>query len=138
MKTSKLLIASLAGGVTFFILGWLVYGMLLTDFMSKQNYATVMRAEADTIWWAAILSNLVMGFLLAWVLGKWGGIRTLMGGLIGGAILGALIAGTVDFGMYAWTNLMDITAIILDIVAYTVMGALTGGVVGWVLGTIKD
>ncbi len=34
MKTNKILLAGLAGAVLNFFLGWLVYGMLLYDFIT--------------------------------------------------------------------------------------------------------
>lgn len=136
MKTSKLLLAGLVGGVVYFALGFLIYGLLMKDAMSGMS--AVMRADADVQWWAGILGNLVMGVFLAWVFARWANVRTLMGGLTAGAIIGAFMASSYDLSMYAWTTLMDMKGLIMDIVISTLMTAVAGGVVGWMLGMGKE
>lgn len=51
--------------------------------------------------------------------------------------MGIMIAASVDFVMYGTSNMMDLTATLVDIVAYTVMSGLGGGVIGVVLGMGK-
>ena len=136
MKTSKLLMAGVAGGVTYFILGFLLYGLLLMDFFTRN--ATVNVSRENMVWWSLILGNLLLGFLLAYVFGKWANIKTFMGGLTGGAIFGILFAGGLDFTMHGTSDMMTMTGILVDIVVNTVMIAITGGVVGLVLGMGKE
>ncbi|MBK6622253.1 MAG: DUF1761 domain-containing protein [Saprospirales bacterium] len=136
MKTSKLLLAGLVGGVVYFALGFLIYGLLMKDAMAGMS--SVMRAEADTQWWAGILGNLVMGVFLAYVFARWANVRTLMGGLTAGAIIGAFIASSYDLSMYAWTTMMDMKGMVMDIVLSVVMTSVAGGVVGWMLGMGKE
>ena len=136
MKTSKLLLAGLVGGVVYFALGWLVYGVLMKDAMSGME--AIMRPEAETQWWAAILGNLVMGCFLAWVFARWANVKTLMGGLTAGAIIGAFMSGTFDLSMYAWTTMLDMKGMIMDIVVSVVLAAIAGGAVGWMLGMGKE
>ncbi len=139
MKTSKLLLAGLAGGVTNFLLGYLTYMVLLAGYMAKQP-ADCQRAEDAMIFWAGGLSCLILGLFLAYVFGRWASIKTLMGGLVGGAIIGAFVAGSSSFSSYAWTTYLgdDLSRVIVEIVVVTVMTAITGAVVGWVLGMGKE
>lgn len=136
MKTSKLLLAGLVGGVVYFGLGFLIYGLLMKDAMAGMS--SVMRAEADTQWWAGILGNLVMGIFLAYVFARWAGVKTLVGGLMAGAIIGAFVASSYDLSMYAWTTMMDMKAMVMDIVMTTIMTSVAGGAVGWMLGMGKE
>ncbi|MBK8489521.1 MAG: hypothetical protein IPL49_01130 [Saprospirales bacterium] len=137
MKTSKLLMAGVAGGVTYFILGFLLYGLLLMDFFTKNATNDVSRGDG-MVWWSLILGNLFVGFLLAYIFGQWASIKNFMGGLMGGAIVGFLFSGAIDFSMYGTSDLMNMTATISDILVGTIMFALTGGVVGLVLGMGKE
>lgn len=51
------------------------------------------------------LSNLVMALMLAVVFEYWASIRTFVGGLKGGAILGFLFALSIDLGELGYVNL---------------------------------
>jgi len=138
MKTSKLLWAALAGGVVYFLLGWLVYGMLLMDFFEKNSGGATGVMREQMVWWSLILGNLLVGCLLAWVFGRWAGIKTFMGGLVGGLVLGFLVSAAYDFTGFGVMNLNNLQGAIVDIVVNTLMMGITGGVVGWVLGMGKE
>lgn len=140
MKTSKLLFAGLAGFATYFILGWLLYGALLMNYFEGQTpeAARGISRGDNMLWWSLILGNLIVGFFLAFVFSRWASIKTFMGGLIGGAIIGAFVIGAVDFTMHGTMDMMSLPAVFVDVLVGTVMWALTGGVVGWVLGMGKE
>lgn len=135
MSSKKFLIGGLVGGVVFFLLGWLLYGMLLMDFMMQHsnNSSGVFRAEAEMIWWAMIVGNLALGFLLSYVLNK-ANVAGAMAGATTGAIVMLLMSIGIDCVMYAQLNLWDTTAMIVDILVSTVIGAIVGAVIGWLNG----
>ena len=58
MKITKIVIGGIVGGISFFFLGWLIYGVLLMDFMSEFSNTTFNRPEEEMVWWAMILSNM--------------------------------------------------------------------------------
>lgn len=137
MNTNKLLVGSLLGGVAYFLLGWVLYGIIFKstmESMMSSSASSVMKSDADMDFVALIIGNLVAGFLLAYIFEKWASIRTFKGGLIGGAVLGFLIALSYDSVMLATTTLMTWGGVILDSVIYAIMGGLAGGVIGWWLG----
>ena len=68
MKSNKILIGGLIGGVTSFLLGWIIYGVILKDAMVSP-IAGLMKPETDMIWWAMIGSCLAQGFLVSYVFG---------------------------------------------------------------------
>lgn len=135
---TKVLLAAVAGGVASFLLGWLVFGILLDPYyksmMTEQGVAA-QRAESDMILWAIALSNLVYAYLLALIYNRWANISTFQSGAIAGAIISFLITLSFDLGMYAmftlWTGGVGL---IVDPLANGVVGGIVGGVVGWALG----
>lgn len=136
MDIKKLAIGGIVGGILFFLLGWLIYGMLLMDFM--KNHPGVVsgynKAEPDMLYLA--IGNLISGLLMAYIFTR-AGVNTLMSGLITGLVVGLLMATSMDCIMYATTNLVSKNMMMADVLASTAMSAVTGAVVGLVLGKIK-
>ena len=136
MNSQKFIVGGIVGGIAYFILGWLIYGMLLKDFMAA-NFSTNMRADADTIWWALILGQLAAGFLLAYVLGKAGAASAGAGAGVG-FIVGLLVCLGFDLTMYGIsTTVASLKGLAADVAASAVISAIAGGVVGWVMGMSK-
>ncbi|MBL7843133.1 MAG: hypothetical protein JNK44_04650 [Cyclobacteriaceae bacterium] len=52
MDAKKRILATLAGFVVFFLLGWLFYGILLMDFNAANSGTAsgVMREETEMVW----------------------------------------------------------------------------------------
>lgn len=139
MSIKKVTIAGIAGGVVAFFLGWLIFGILLMDFMSEHMNTTLNRPETEFIWWAMIASNLIWGITYAYIFNRWANVNSLAGGFGAGAIIAFLFCLAFAFSFYSMTTLYnDLTAVAVDVAANTVMGAVTGGVIGFVLGKIKD
>ncbi|MBL7850549.1 MAG: hypothetical protein JNN04_06575 [Cyclobacteriaceae bacterium] len=135
MDTKKLVMGTVVGGVVYFILGWIIYGMLLMDMLAEHNNAACMRPEADMIWWAMIAGNVGFGALLTFVFLK-SGVASFGSGAQAGGMIAFLLSLSVDLMMYSTTNLMaDMTGMVIDIGASTVMGVLAGGAIGMVLGS---
>jgi hypothetical protein len=138
MNTKNFLIGGIVGGVVFFLLGYLFYGVLLTDFFHNHpGTATNVDREMDQFqWWALILGNLLFGFFLAYVFTK-AGVATLTPGLITGGILGFLVSASIDLIMYGTTNISSKQMMAADIATTTVMAAIAGAVVGAVIGMLN-
>jgi hypothetical protein len=130
---SKVLVGAVIGGVVYFLLGWIIYGMLLMDTMA--NYFTCARAEDDMQMLYIIIGNLLQGLLLAYIFSKWASISTFSGGAVAGGTIGLLMALSIDCIMYATSTVITSpTGIIIDAVIVAVMSAIAGGVIGWWLG----
>lgn len=135
MNTNKFLIGGIIGGIVYFFLGWVVWGMLLIDFM-KNNAGSatgVMKDEADMVWWALIVGNLLSGFLLSYVISKTGTKGAVPGTTIG-AVVSLLVAGAFDFTMLGTSNIMTLNLVLVDIAASVVVGAIVGAVIGLYMG----
>jgi hypothetical protein len=126
MKTSKIILGGLAGTVTFFLLGWLVYGILLSDFTATNFNNCAARPEGEMIWTAIILSNLFMGFLVALAIDRTK-VKTTLEGVFLSAALGLMIAAAMDFSMYSMsTTFLNSKAVIVDIALGTLLYAIAG------------
>jgi len=124
----KILRGTIFGGITFFFLGWVVYGMILMDFMAANSNECANRPDVEMIWWAMILSNLVLGLLVTLVL-KWSGASSIADGVKTGALFGFLLSLTMDLMMYSMTTMYNMSAMIVDILVMTVLLAIVGLVV---------
>ena len=124
----KILRGTVFGGITFFVLGWLIYGLLLMDFMSANSDTSIMRPESEMIWWAMILSNLIMALVVTLIL-NWSGASKPVDAIKIGALIGFLICLGIDFSMYSMTTMYNMTAIIVDAIVTTIMVGITGAVI---------
>ena len=133
MKTSKIILGGIAGAVAFFFLGWLVYGIILNDFMEANFNNCAARPMDDMVWWAIILSNLCMGFLIALVF-AWANLKKVMNGVIIALILGFLVAASMDLSMYSMSTLfLGRKPLVVDIAVSTVLWGVVGFIVAFVM-----
>jgi uncharacterized membrane protein len=139
MNTNKFLIGTLAGGITFFLLGYLIYGLALSGFFSGHSIAPSgsMKQMNEIVWWALILGNLASAALLCYVFLKLGNIGSFSSGAGTGAAIGLFVALSRDLIGYATGNSLDMTATIVDVLVGIVMFAIAGGVIGAVIGKGK-
>lgn len=137
MNTNKFLIGGIIGAIAYFLLGWVVWGMLLMNFNMEhitEPGKAVFRGEDGMVWWALIAGNLLWGFVLSYVLSK-SGVASAGSGAMVGAIFGLLVSAAINCFLYAQMNAWDTTSMGVDVIANLVVNAITGGVVGWYLGT---
>lgn len=132
MDSKKFLVGGITGGITNFLLGWVVWGMLLAEFMQShmKTYEGLMRGEEHMLMWAMVVANLSYGFLISFVLSK-ANINSAGGGATAGAVIGLFLAIFFDFILHAQMDLMNTTAILVDIAASVVVSSIVGAVVGW-------
>lgn len=133
---TKMLIAGILGGVVYFLLGWLFYGMLLAStFESLAGSATgLMRSENDMLLWSVLLGNISLGMVLAYISSNWAKVGSLQGGLTTGATVGFLLGLGMDLAWYGSTHVYTLPAVFLDAAVFTISSALAGAVIGWWLG----
>jgi hypothetical protein len=136
MNAKKFFIGTLVGGIAFFFLGYLIYGLALNSFFMKHSTAVAgsMRGMADIIWWALILGNFAMAALVTYVL-LIAGRATSFGNAAGTAASVGLFAGlSTDLIHYATANSFDLHSLAADVIVNIVMYAIAGGIIGAVLG----
>lgn len=134
MYSKNYLLAGILGGIVYFFLGWVIYGMLLMNYMEENAGLALGVNRVDMLFWSIGLGSLLYGFFLSYIFSCVGQVKTAGSGAKTGAWLGFLVAGAIDFTMYGTTNISTLNAVAVDILAATVMATITGAVVAWVLG----
>jgi hypothetical protein len=134
MNSKNYFLAGILGGIVYFLLGWLVYGMLLMNYMEENAGLALGVNRVEMLLWSIGLGSLLYGFFLSYIFSCVGQVKTAAAGAKSGAWIGFLVAGAIDFTMYGTTNISTLNAVAVDILAATVMASITGAVVAWVLG----
>jgi hypothetical protein len=138
MNTKKFILGTLIGGIAYFFLGFIAYALLLEDFfVAHAGSATgVMKTEMQ--YWPLFLGNVGHAALLSYIFLKWANIKTFSSGLSAGAVIGFFMTIGHDLISFDTSNVMDITGVMGNVVVYTFITAIVGGVVGAVLGMGKN
>lgn len=138
MDTRKFLIGTITGGIVYFLLGFVVYALLLDSFFeSHSGTASGVEKTLEMQYWPLFIGNLAQAALLSYVFVKWAHIKTFSTGLSAGLVIGFLMMLGHNLIQYDTTNIMDLTGHIAEVVAYTIITALVGGVVGAVIGMVS-
>ena len=133
MNTKNLLLGTLLGGVSFFFLGWLLFGIVLEPIMSASCNTSINRPMEEMLFGPLILSNLLWGLLVTLALG-WNQQKGLMGGLKTGAIVGVVVSAGIDLSFYAMTTFFSgLSAVAMDVMANTLLYAIVGALLGLIL-----
>jgi hypothetical protein len=134
MTTQKFALATVAGGVTVFVLGFVFYGWLLMGFF-EANSGTATGAMKETpMWLHLVLGQLVFAALLTTVIGKWAGVSGAGDGFKIGAAFGLLLAVSMNLTFLGVMNVSTPTGAIVDVIVSTINTGITGAVIGTVLG----
>ncbi len=131
MDAKRLAIGTVVGGIAMFVVGYLIWDILLDYWNGAFDAAGVAR-EAQLLWVNA-LSNVPAAALITLAIER-GGSSTIGGGVKIGAIVGFLVWSTADLAFYANTTIFDLTAICVDSLLASVHFAIGGGVIAGVLG----
>jgi len=133
----RVLAATLVGGITMTLVGWLLFGIILASYFKANmiSYANLEKTPPDII--PLLLFNFAFAWLIAFVFDYWATISTFVGGLKGGVLIMLPIGIAISFKHMAFMNLYTgYVPVILDILIVGVIGAIAGGVIGLVLGML--
>ena len=115
----RIVLAGLAGGITYFILGFLIYGMLLEATVMRPNmneYAGLTKEMPDFV--PLIIANLISGLLFAYILDLAGARTFASGAKIGHFVLLGIIAIPV-----LWSEVQRLQYALLRMVSFLDPGA---------------
>ena len=128
---SKFVGAALAGAVAMFLMGFVLYELLLGGFFEANGNPDLMRAQPAFLW--IILGQIAGGFLLATIL-SWKGASSVGEGAKAGAVFGFLVSLGVGLTNYGAFDMMNLTATLVDPFVSALLFAVAGAVVGMMLG----
>ena len=136
MDIKKFLTGTLVGGIAFFFVGYLFYGVAFVSFFTEHSTGPGKSME-ELVWWALILGNLSSAALLTYIFLKWTIVSSFGSGAGAAAAIGFLMTLAMDMTRYATSNTFDLTGALADVVIGTVLTAIAGGAIGAVLGMGK-
>jgi hypothetical protein len=134
---AKLILASVIGAVVAFLLGWLIFGIILMGFYeaNTMQYTGLMKEVPNLF--LMIIGNFFMAFLLSFIFQRWAGFKTFMQGLNGGMLIGFCVGLSYDLFFIAMMNLYNTKVMVVDVLANTILMGIVGGVIALILGYEK-
>ena len=129
----KIVIAIVAGGIVYFLLGTLIYVVLLGGFYEANLGSATGVLRELPVMWALIGSQLGLAALVTWVFVH-AGVKSASDGLKAGAIFGFLFGLAISLDLYSVTNWSNVTVALIEPFVTGVRIAAGGAVIGWVLG----
>ena len=134
MDTKRFMIGTLVGGITLYLVGYLIWIVAFADFFAANaGSATGVDRDAPLVW-AVVLGNLSLAALVTLAVGSKAGSLTIGTGFKIGAIVGFLVWFGVDFIHYGISNISNLTATIVDPLLELVHSGIGGAVIAAVLG----
>jgi hypothetical protein len=130
---SKTMVGGILAGIVSFLLGWLVFGILLMDYYTRnmKNYEGLMKSSPEI--WAIAVSNLCFGMLLAFVF-QLAGIKTASRGFITAMVISLLTSVSLNLYMYAQFDLYAGSMLVTDVLVNAIFGGIVGAFLGRWLG----
>lgn len=130
MFTKQNLLATLAGALTMFILGYLIWGIALVDFYAGHTITDVMREVPD--FGILVVSHVIGSFALSTIYSKWANGNFGAGsGFSFGIWIGVFAGISYSLLWYATSTMMDLTGHLTDAIVNLVFFALIGAVIGF-------
>jgi len=134
----KLILSTIVGGIVFFILGWILYGVLFMKTLGfGDDYSAIMRTPDDYKLWAIIVGGFVEAFFLAWIYPKgYSGGSPTKEGFMFGLMIGLLLS--VPFVFFMWAQYpITYNAAVWNGFFCLVMTIVVGVVIGLIYGKIE-
>jgi hypothetical protein len=122
----KILRGTIFGGIIYFLVGWLVYGMLLMGYYSESMNTCMNRPDGEMIMWAMVVSNLLFALLLTLIL-NWANAKTAFDGLRIGAIFGVLYSLALNLSFLSMSTMFkSYTIIAVDAIVTSLFFGIVG------------
>jgi hypothetical protein len=130
MNVKNFIVGGIVGGIVDFLLGWVVYGMLLYDLMpqepgAKENYLFVF------------LGCMSFGFLISWVFSQGEGISKVSAGIKMALGIAVFMGLTVHFFDNMNNETIDYKYMAIDIFGTLILATGVGAAVALVNGKMK-
>ncbi len=124
-------LAIIGGTVALFGLGYLIYVVLG---LNAQNGPEVEAVFTKLDLPAIIIMEVLYASLMTIIFSRWAQIKTFGTGAQAGLIIGAFIGACSTLEVFATSELIQLSGVIMAAVTFGVRFAVAGGVIGYLLG----
>jgi hypothetical protein len=131
MNVKNFLIGGIVGGIADFLMGWLIWGMLL------HNTFPPPEGSGPENMLFIFLGCMSFGFLISYVFSQGEGISTCMAGIKMAIGIALFMCLSNNFFRNMYTDTIDVKMLAIDVVASLVLAAVVGAVVAVVNGKMK-
>ncbi|MBL7944362.1 MAG: hypothetical protein JNM00_16495 [Flavobacteriales bacterium] len=136
--TGNFIISILVGTVAGFLLGWVVYGILLDPFYASHcpHHHIIIRDMESTRLWGILVAQVCFAAMMTYVYSV-ANIRSVGKGFTFGAIMGGLSTAGTDFMLFSSTNMYTKEVYMVDIPVGAVFIGIIGAIIAFVLSKGK-
>lgn len=131
MNVKNFIIGGIVGGIVDFLMGWLIWGILLKDTFPKPE-----GAGPENMMFI-FLGCMSFGFLLSWVFSQGEGISNIAAGVKMAIGIAVFMTLCTNFFREMYNETINFKLIAIDIVASIVVAAVVGAAVAMVNGKMK-
>jgi uncharacterized membrane protein len=136
MDAKRLAIGTLVGGITMYVVGYLIFELAFGAFYAA-NAGSAMGVDRDVnLVWAVALGSLSYAALVTLAIGNRPGSSTIGAAVKIGAVVGFLLWFTADFILFGITNMSNLTRTVVDPLLELVRGGIGGAAIAAVLGRL--
>ena len=136
MDIKRLMIGTVVGAITIYILGYLIFDMAFGEFYSANAGSATGLVRDNPLMWAPALGSISYAALITLAIETRGGSVTIVDGAKTAAIVGFLLWFTVDFIFYGNFNMSNLTVTVVDPLLELVRAGIGGAVIAAVFGKI--
>lgn len=131
MNVKNFLIGGIVGGIVDFLMGWLVYGILLKDTFPKPD-----GAGAENMMFI-FLGCMAFGFMISYIFAQGEGVSNYVTGIKVAAGVALFMSLANNFFYCMYKDSMDVKMVAIDVVASIVLASVVGAVIAMVNGKMK-
>jgi len=136
MDTKQIVIGTIVGSVTLYIVGYLIFDVAVADFYAANRGPATGAFRDAPLQWAAVLSNVSYAALVTLGVASRAGAPTIVRGIVTGGVIGFLLWFCADFYLYGYFNTYNLTVASVDPLLEFVHAGIGGAVIAAVLARI--
>lgn len=130
MNAKNFIVGGIVGGIVDFLLGWLIYGILLKDTFPLEEGATENMLFI-------FLGCMSFGFLISYVFAQGEGVSKCVAGIKLAAGIALFMGLSINFFQNMTKEVIDFQLVAIDVIASMVLASFVGAAVAVVNGKMK-